>query len=530
MATLQRNHIPVLRTWGFADGKAPYAEDGDNYTPNGNDGGAFQPEPGLYYTPTFDNFDYVIKAAGEHGIRLIIPLVNHWSDMDAVHNGIGQNSFGGMSQYLEWCNQAITPTPGGRIINKTRFYTDPCTRTLFQNYIAYILNRQNKFTGLRYKDDPTILAWELANEPRCQPDDACPDGPSKDTIYNWATVMSAFIKQHDANHLVAMGDEGLFNRLSDPDPFYKGDFGVDWERNLGIPGIDFGTVHMYPDTWVRDLPWSTNWITEHITSTKPVVFEEFGIYAPPTLYTCPATTPAPSATPTPTPLTPAPTPFNRNAVYLDWTAQFENAAGGEVDGDLVWMIAGQVNGLNECHVPINGAPYYPDYDGFTFWEPISTTQIIKDHSCRFPIFSQIFQDVPPTTYFYDPAQYLYCRGVISGYQDNTFRPYNNTTRGQLSKMIVNAGGWPLLTPPIPTFEDVAQSLHRPGGADRPALFPPLRQCHPRSTEQDDLPGDDHPPLPYADRHRHRDRDGHPTGHVPAGHPDADAHQMRAAGR
>jgi hypothetical protein len=52
-----------------------------------------------------------------------------------------------------------------------------------------------------------------------------------------------------------------------------------------------------------------------------------------------------------------------------------------------------------------------------------------------------FSDVHPSDYFYVPVQYLYCRGVISGYADNTFRPYNNTTRGQLSKIIVLAEGW-----------------------------------------------------------------------------------------
>jgi len=52
------------------------------------------------------------------------------------------------------------------------------------------------------------------------------------------------------------------------------------------------------------------------------------------------------------------------------------------------------------------------------------------------------------------VRYLYCRGVISGYADNTFRPYNNTTRGQLTKIVVLAEGWTIYTPPMPTFQDV----------------------------------------------------------------------------
>ena len=66
-----------------------------------------------------------------------------------------------------------------------------------------------------------------------------------------------------------------------------------------------------------------------------------------------------------------------------------------------------------------------------------------------------FSDVQPTDYFYVPVQYLYCRGVISGYADGTFRPSNDTTRGQLSKIVVLAYGLPAYSPLSPTFFDVA---------------------------------------------------------------------------
>src|SRR5439155_12001254 len=66
-----------------------------------------------------------------------------------------------------------------------------------------------------------------------------------------------------------------------------------------------------------------------------------------------------------------------------------------------------------------------------------------------------FADVHSTDYFYEPVRYLYCHGVISGYGDNTFRPGNLTTRGQLAKIIVLAEGFTFYTPPAPTFQDVA---------------------------------------------------------------------------
>ena len=47
-----------------------------------------------------------------------------------------------------------------------------------------------------------------------------------------------------------------------------------------------------------------------------------------------------------------------------------------------------------------------------------------------------FSDVGPTDYFYTPVLYLACHGVISGYADGTYRPYANTTRAQMVKIVV----------------------------------------------------------------------------------------------
>src|SRR5205807_2898230 len=69
-----------------------------------------------------------------------------------------------------------------------------------------------------------------------------------------------------------------------------------------------------------------------------------------------------------------------------------------------------------------------------------------------------FSDVHPTDYFYTPVLYLACHGVVSGYNDGTFRPYNNTTRSQMVKIVVLGFGLPLVTPTPPggtyTFTDV----------------------------------------------------------------------------
>ncbi|MDI5787504.1 cellulase family glycosylhydrolase [Bacillus licheniformis] len=66
-----------------------------------------------------------------------------------------------------------------------------------------MLNRVNTYNGVKYKDDPAIMAWELANEPRVQSD------RTGNTLVEWADEMSEFIKSIDQNHLVAVGDEGF---------------------------------------------------------------------------------------------------------------------------------------------------------------------------------------------------------------------------------------------------------------------------------------------------------------------------------
>jgi endo-1,4-beta-mannosidase len=351
MKTLQDNNINVLRTWGFADGKAKYSKDNDEFTPNGNEGSCFQPEAGLYYEPTFQNFDYVIKSAGEHGIRLIIPLVNYWSDMDTI---AGANNYGGMAQYLEWCG--ISPEyENGEIINKDIFFANECAKSYYKSYVQNMLNRVNTLTGIAYKNDPTILAWELANEPRCHytHKEYC----SQNEVYHWISEMSAFIKQNDSNHLVGVGDEGLLNQAETTDDYYNGHFGIDWEKNLSIETIDFGTVHLYPDHWQRDIEWSQNWITDHVTiaeqQSKPIVFEEFGI-----MYD---------------------SEFDRNDTYKRWLYLFEQTQNQATDGDLFWMIAGKVNSSKETHILEKGNMYYMDYDHFSLWEFSDTLTLIANH-------------------------------------------------------------------------------------------------------------------------------------------------------
>jgi subtilisin-like proprotein convertase family protein len=65
-----------------------------------------------------------------------------------------------------------------------------------------------------------------------------------------------------------------------------------------------------------------------------------------------------------------------------------------------------------------------------------------------------FSDVPAGHPFYPYIQAAYTHNLISGYADGTFRPYNNVTRGQVAKVVVEASNFDPVSVNTPTFSDV----------------------------------------------------------------------------
>jgi mannan endo-1,4-beta-mannosidase len=249
-------NLKVIRTWGACEGVDKY-------------GFCFQPSAGVYNEKTFKQFDRLIKEAGDRDIKLIISLANNWND------------FGGVCKYLEWCGvdnyQSCDPhaqpgTLGAQVHDQ--FYTNECAKNLYKNYVNYFLNRKNVITGVKYKDDPTIMAWELINEPRARTD------TSGDLLNNWIGEMSEYIKSIDSKHLVTTGiDGGYVNKGSDPyDWWYRGGEGQDYIRNHEWDSIDFAMFHYYYHMSAKAS--AKTWIRDHIDDAhnvikKPVFFGEF---------------------------------------------------------------------------------------------------------------------------------------------------------------------------------------------------------------------------------------------------------------
>lgn len=295
------NKLSVIRTWGWID-------IGGNGTPN-----VRGPQNGFYFQywdgngPAYNdsaatglaNLDYAVYKAGQLGIKLIIPFTNNWTD------------FGGMDQYVAWA--------GGQYHDQ--FFTIPAIRSWYKGWINHLVNHVNTITNVAYKNDPTIMMWELANEPRCLGSGTTGNGyPSSgtcstSTITNWVSDASQYVKTVDPNHLVSVGDEGFFCKTSAPssDWIENCSQGVDSVAFAQVPTVDAMGFHLYPEGWSQTTAWSESYVDQHVSDAKnmgkPSYLGEFGLGAG----------------------------GSRNAIYRDWTDRMltEGAAGA-----LVWDLVG----------------------------------------------------------------------------------------------------------------------------------------------------------------------------------------------
>ena len=115
-------------------------------------------------------------------------------------------------------------------------------------------------------------------------------------------------------------------------------------------------------------------------------------------------------------------------------------------------------------IALNGDPAVSGVDGWLYFMRVPAGQpMVGDtrYLARKAFHIQMpdgcpladFSDVPAGSTFYSYVRCLACRNVIGGYGDNTFRPNNNITRGQIAKSVSNAAGF-AEDPGAQIFEDV----------------------------------------------------------------------------
>ncbi|KZO90088.1 glycoside hydrolase family 5 protein [Calocera viscosa TUFC12733] len=292
--------VTTVRTWGFNDvtsipSTGTYYQLWTNGTATIN-----------YGSNGLAKFDYVVQSAAAHGLHLIVTLTNNWVD------------YGGMDVYVS----QLDPSGGGY---HDLFYTDPTIQAAYKTYVSAWISR--------YSSNPTIMSWELANEPRCAgsttvASSAC----DTTTITTWVSTMSAYIKSLDKNHLVAIGDEGWFQRPGAQPYPYDPSVGISFDDNILVPTLDWATLHLYPEYWGEAdnvTEFGIAWIRDHAavqkTANKPVVIEEFGVSI-----------------------------ANQSEVYPYW---WNEVLSSGMTGDAIWQSGSY---LSTGPSPNDGFTYYPN--------------------------------------------------------------------------------------------------------------------------------------------------------------------------
>lgn len=252
--------IKVVRVWAFGEGGP------DDIKPIGPDltdwprTFFFRKAPGEWNEDAFVELDRVLAEAARNNLRVQLCLTNYWRDT------------GGVTQYLRWAginDAADDSRPFG--INNERamlFYTNETTRRLYREHLEKIVTRRNSVTGQLYRDDQTILGYELINE-------------GKTVTMHWGerrawfNEMSSYLKSLDPDHLITPGDWGYRTAAERRE----------WLADHSLPHIDYCDVHHYPrddhDTAVESpdalLDFIDNRVAAAYSLRKPLVMGEFGM-------------------------------------------------------------------------------------------------------------------------------------------------------------------------------------------------------------------------------------------------------------
>lgn len=223
--------------------------------------------------------DFCLAEMAKRNMRGILFLSNYWQWS------------GSFAQYVRWVTGETIPDPDKPVMAggdwhafmefSARFYQTPTAVALYREYITKLIHRRNTVNGRIYRDDPAIMTWELANEPR----------PSADHLeelpvfYNWIDTTARFIHEQDQNHLVCTGSEGVWGCLQKPEVFIAAH---------QTPAIDYVTVHMWLKnwSWIKLVELSPEFedaarkAHDHVEMhtkiatdilKKPLVLEEFGL-------------------------------------------------------------------------------------------------------------------------------------------------------------------------------------------------------------------------------------------------------------
>lgn len=231
---------------------------------------SLQVAPGVYNDTILAGLDYFMNELRERDMTAVLYLNNSWEWS------------GGYSVYLQWSGhgEAVVPAVDGwpaYMEYVKQFPQSDSAKALFANHVNYIVSRTNRYNQIKYVDDPTIMSWQIGNEPRAFSDE------NKEPFARWMADVAAQIKSLDPNHMVSSGSEGAWGCEMDMNLF---------EKIHADPNINYLNIHIWPYNWgwvkadsltellPRAKENTRKYIDNHMTVarkySKPIVLEEFG--------------------------------------------------------------------------------------------------------------------------------------------------------------------------------------------------------------------------------------------------------------
>lgn len=215
--TLDQMNLRVVRTWNLPI-RAPQEEAQSWHYVLG---------PGQFNDEAFRTVDSLFALANKYGVRVVFDLTAESGDY-----------LGGIGTYA-----------AHRGKKRAEFYTDPQLKEDYKATVRYVLTRTNTITGIPYREDKAILAWQFGNEMHSAPD-------------AWLAEMAAYIKSLDPNHLVAETRHRPGQTLT-----------ID-------PNIDLITRHLYANYAGVEGGWPAAIRAEmaRVGDERPMFIGEFGPY------------------------------------------------------------------------------------------------------------------------------------------------------------------------------------------------------------------------------------------------------------
>lgn len=238
---------------------------------------AIQKAPGVLDDSLLQGLDFLLAEMAKRDMHAVLYLGNYWEWS------------GGFSQYNVWSGgPTVDPedtTQGWAAFMEysATFYSNPAALTMYRSYVRSIVTRRNSVNQRLYTEDPTIMSWQLVNEPR-------PGHEARGAVANlpafnrWIDETAALIHSLDTNHIVNAGSEGIHGTLGSDDYYL-----IAYET----PHIDYLNLHLWPLNWGWFEPtrWeetiapteslAVRYIARHLALArrlnKPIVMDEFGI-------------------------------------------------------------------------------------------------------------------------------------------------------------------------------------------------------------------------------------------------------------